>query len=246
MARNTGTDPALFTGTPRFALVREIGSGGMGIVFEALDRERSSRVALKTLNRVNPTDLYRFKKEFRCLESLVHPNLVTLYELIAEKGHWFFTMELVHGEDFLTFVRGQVRPGAAETILGSESTLEGIPSSYLGAGALEASFSTLTLPDATIESAMEAAPGAAVATTIRETSSATTEIGEDSILRSSELPVFLSKARPEGSGLLCWRDRHRPNTRRLDRSLRGRRPSLRPAAAARRVGTTRRRPPSPS
>ena len=111
MARNTGTDPALFNGTPRFALVREIGSGGMGIVFEALDRERSSRVALKTLNRVNPTDLYRFKKEFRCLESLVHPNLVTLYELIAEKGHWFFTMELVHGEDFLTYVArsGQAR-----------------------------------------------------------------------------------------------------------------------------------------
>jgi serine/threonine protein kinase/tetratricopeptide (TPR) repeat protein len=115
MLRSPESIPGPFAGTARFALVRELGSGGMGIVYEAVDRVRSSRVALKTLNRLDPTDLYRFKKEFRSLQSLVHPNLVTLYELICEAGQWFFTMELVEGEDFLTYIRGGARIGRDET-----------------------------------------------------------------------------------------------------------------------------------
>jgi serine/threonine protein kinase len=118
-------NPETFMGTARFALVRTLGSGGMGIVYEAQDKVRSSRVALKTLQCMNPTDLYRFKKEFRSLQSLVHPNLVTLYEFVSEQGHWFFTMELVEGEDFLTYVRG---PSAHDDSL---SEVFGIPSQPL-------------------------------------------------------------------------------------------------------------------
>ena len=113
----------LQAGTARFTLIRELGSGGMGTVFEAEDRLRSSRVALKTLNRLDPDDLYRFKKEFRSLQNLSHPNLVALYELISEDGHWFFTMELVNGVDFLKYVRGSQaivegtsEPGSAPTV----------------------------------------------------------------------------------------------------------------------------------
>jgi hypothetical protein len=62
MTVSSGANSHPFTGTARFALVREIGAGGMGIVFEAHDNERSERVALKTLHRLNPADLYRFKK----------------------------------------------------------------------------------------------------------------------------------------------------------------------------------------
>ncbi len=115
MLDTTDLKAAPFTGTARFALVRELGSGGMGIVFEAEDRVRCARVALKTLHRLNPTDLYRFKKEFRALQNLVHPNLVTLYEFISEKGHWFFTMELVEGTDFLSYVRGDLNGGGGES-----------------------------------------------------------------------------------------------------------------------------------
>src|SRR5262245_55224874 len=102
-----------FKGTERFAIVRKLGSGGMGAVFEVEDRVWASRVALKSLIRFRPTDIYRFKNEFRALQSLAHPNLVTLYELISDQGQWFFTMELIEGHDFLTYVRGHNLGGGA-------------------------------------------------------------------------------------------------------------------------------------
>jgi hypothetical protein len=77
----------------------------MGVVFEALDRERQTRVALKTLRFLDGEMLARFKREFRALQDLHHPNLVNLGELIEEGGHWFYTMELVDGVHFLEWVR---------------------------------------------------------------------------------------------------------------------------------------------
>ena len=107
----------------------------MGVVFEVEDRVRSSRVALKTLHRLNPTDLYRFKKEFRSLQALAHPNLITLYEFISEQGQWFFTMELVEGKDFLTHVASGDRPARSdsdtEQMFGNESTVQGYSSTHL-------------------------------------------------------------------------------------------------------------------
>jgi serine/threonine protein kinase/tetratricopeptide (TPR) repeat protein len=89
----------------RFRIVRELGSGGMGVVYEAFDSERHARIAIKTLLQLTPDSLARFKREFRALQDIHHPNLVQLGELIAEGDQWFFTMELVEGADFRTFVR---------------------------------------------------------------------------------------------------------------------------------------------
>src|SRR5207249_158849 len=61
----------------------------------------------------------RFKNEFRVLQDLRHPNLVALYDLIAEGGQWFFTMELIEGVDLYSWVR----PGQTSTATsGSAST----------------------------------------------------------------------------------------------------------------------------
>src|ERR1700683_2605726 len=79
----------------RFTIRRKLGEGGMGIVYEAFDEERRATVALKTLNRFDGAALARFKREFRALQGIAHPNLVALDELIFENEQWFFTMELL-------------------------------------------------------------------------------------------------------------------------------------------------------
>src|SRR5579862_2401993 len=97
---------APFSGGARYEVTRPLGKGGMGVVYEARDRERDTLVALKTLRRVGPAAIARFKREFRALADVVHPNLVSLYELVAEDDDLFITMELVRGVHFDRWAMG--------------------------------------------------------------------------------------------------------------------------------------------
>jgi eukaryotic-like serine/threonine-protein kinase len=116
--------PDDWTGNARFAIRRRIGEGGMGVVYEALDRERGHSVAVKTLTHFDPAALYRFKQEFRTLADVVHPNLVRLHELVLTDGeHAFFTMELITGVDFRTYVRRQRNDNGVASGSRSPSTL---------------------------------------------------------------------------------------------------------------------------
>ena len=94
-----------FLGTERYRIRRRLGSGGMGVVYEALDVQTDKLVALKTLTRAEASHISRFKNEFRSLSDVSHPNLVALYEFMADGQFWFFTMELVQGVNFLEYVR---------------------------------------------------------------------------------------------------------------------------------------------
>src|SRR5262245_52011162 len=92
-------------GARRFEILRALGEGGMGVVYEAIDRETRRKVALKTLRSLDAAAVLRFKNEFRSLQDIEHPNLVGLGELFEEDGQLFFTMELVQGTPFVDFVR---------------------------------------------------------------------------------------------------------------------------------------------
>jgi len=96
-----------FSGTERFTVLQRLGAGGMGVVYKVHDRARGDVVALKTLRRGHPTDVLRLKREFRTLADIAHPNLVSLYELIADDAWRFFTMELVDGIDVVEYIGGQ-------------------------------------------------------------------------------------------------------------------------------------------
>jgi len=98
-------EPPPFRGTDRFRIIRYLGSGGMGVVYEAFDREHGRRVALKLIRARAPDSLARFKNEFRSLQDIQHPNLVRMGELFIQDNQWFFTMELVEGVTFLRYVR---------------------------------------------------------------------------------------------------------------------------------------------
>src|SRR5215510_5367014 len=81
----------------------------MGAVYQVLDLERNTRVALKALNKIDAINIYRLKNEFRQLADLSHPNLVTLHELCNEGAAWFFTMELVNGVTFDEYCQAEAR-----------------------------------------------------------------------------------------------------------------------------------------
>jgi hypothetical protein len=89
----------------RFEVLCVLGAGGMGVVYEAIDRETQRKVALKTLRSLDAEAVLRFKDEFRSLQDIEHPNLVSLGELFEEDGQLFFTMELVQGTPFVEYVR---------------------------------------------------------------------------------------------------------------------------------------------
>ncbi len=133
-------------GTPliagRFRRLNLLGEGGMGRVYEVYDHERHRRLALKEMRCATPLSLLLFKNEFRALRDLRHENLVRLHELFESDGDWYFTLDLVEGIDFLSWVRpsvemqrGRPRTRTAESLAGElgRSELPTVPRSEYGA-----------------------------------------------------------------------------------------------------------------
>ncbi len=102
-------DKAPMFGAGRFEVRGTLGSGGAGVVYRAFDKQLGREVALKHLRTASGRDLFRFKREFRSLADITHPNLVGLYELHAVEGDWYFTMELVEGVSWIDWVRPSPR-----------------------------------------------------------------------------------------------------------------------------------------
>lgn len=93
-------DPRVGTVLGKYLLVRLLGRGGMGVVYEAEDTLLNRRVALKVMSQdmsADPNSLGRFLQEARAAARLNHPNVVTVHEVSQIDGTYFLVMELVRG-----------------------------------------------------------------------------------------------------------------------------------------------------
>ena len=97
----------------RFHLVRLLGGGGMGQVFEVFDPDSNQSLALKTWLKEDRRLRASLASEFRALANLRHPNLIRLYELSLSEWAPYFTMELVQGHNLLEWIRPKAGCGAA-------------------------------------------------------------------------------------------------------------------------------------
>ena len=85
-----------------FRIVRKLGEGGMGIVFEAEQQHPKRPVALKVIRGgafVDENQIKMFQREAQTLARLKHPAIAAIYEMgRTDQGQHFFAMELVRGE----------------------------------------------------------------------------------------------------------------------------------------------------
>lgn len=91
-----------------YRIVREIGRGGMGVVYEAIQESLQRPVALKLLPMaaaLNPTGLHRFRQEALTAAKLKHPNIVSIYDAGTQDGTPYIAMELIDGESLASLLR---------------------------------------------------------------------------------------------------------------------------------------------
>jgi serine/threonine protein kinase/Tfp pilus assembly protein PilF len=111
-----------------FRLVREVGRGGMGVVYEASQISLGRTVALKVLPFAGAMDkrqLQRFQNEARAAASLEHPHIVPIYAVGCERGVHFYAMKFIDGaslETLLQEMRPPQKPAAPDKTNDADAT----------------------------------------------------------------------------------------------------------------------------
>src|SRR5207237_7572076 len=91
-----------------FRIVREVGRGGMGVVYEAEQLSLRRRVALKVLpyaGALDPRALQRFQNEAQAAACLHHTNIVPVHFVGSERGVHFYAMQFIDGQTLAALVR---------------------------------------------------------------------------------------------------------------------------------------------
>lgn len=106
-----------------YFLGRQIGAGGMGVVYEAEDIQTHRRVAIKVLrdaHGASPVLLCRFTLEAEAAARLNHPNIVHVREVGEYNGHPFFSMDLIAGGSLATRINKGEFPFDGRAVKGSQ------------------------------------------------------------------------------------------------------------------------------
>jgi serine/threonine protein kinase len=110
------------TGRPLgdFRLIRELGRGGMGIIYEAEQLSLGRRVALKVLplaSALDPRHLQRFRNEAQAAAHLHHTNIVPVYAVGCERSVHFYAMQLIEGQSLAEVIRSLRAKGEATAVV---------------------------------------------------------------------------------------------------------------------------------
>ena len=127
-----------------WTVVRRLGAGGMGTVFEVIDSAETVR-ALKLLNVSEEVASRRFLREYRALARLRHPNVVRVYDIGQHDKRPYFTMDLVKGQSFDEWLRGSASKDE-EAITAVDSVDWSLVSSPMPARALGAGLEAESMP----------------------------------------------------------------------------------------------------
>ncbi len=114
-ASGSATVAAPADAAPRYLVESELGRGGMGIVYKAVDSVLDRPVAFKVLPdalKDNPQALKNFLREAKSAAKLNHPNIVTVYDAGEQQGRYYIAMEYVDGTTLKEIVqrRGMIAP----------------------------------------------------------------------------------------------------------------------------------------
>jgi tetratricopeptide (TPR) repeat protein/predicted Ser/Thr protein kinase len=106
----------------RYEIVRLLGQGGMGAVYQAHDKELDRQVAIKVIRAdmaANPEILRRFKQELILARQITHKNVIRIFDLGQAEGIKFITMEYIEGENLQSVLRQKkkLQPAEAATII---------------------------------------------------------------------------------------------------------------------------------
>ena len=110
-----------------YRLIREIGRGGMGIVYEAQQISLNRRVALKILPFASALDarqLQRFKTEANAAAQLHHDNIVPIFAIGCERGVHFYAMQLIEGQSVSAWI-AELRTQKGESVAHDAPTVTG-------------------------------------------------------------------------------------------------------------------------
>jgi len=93
----------------KYKVLRELGKGGMGIVYKGLDPATQKEVAIKVLpaTMVERTTVERFNREAAAMAKLKHPNLAEVYEVAMTHGQHFYAMEFIEGDTLTSIIKNR-------------------------------------------------------------------------------------------------------------------------------------------
>jgi serine/threonine protein kinase/Tfp pilus assembly protein PilF len=117
----------------RYQIIEELGKGGMGKVYRALDKKLNEEVALKLIRSEVASDkqtIERFNNELKLARRIAHRNVGKMYELMEDEGTHFITMEYVPGENLKSTIRRIGQLPVAKSIAIARQIGEGLAEAH--------------------------------------------------------------------------------------------------------------------